>query len=45
MCMTGRQGRDRPDTWVDMSIGEEGREGYGPDAGCMTKVWGVGQVT
>ena len=36
MCMTGRQGRDRPDAWLDMCTGQEDRGGYGPDAGCMT---------
>ena len=40
MCMAGRQGRDRPGTWSDMCTGQEDRGSYGPDAGCMTKVWG-----
>ena len=40
MCRTGKQGRDRPGT--DRLYVQDRRtgEGYGPDAGCMTKVRG-----
>ena len=40
MRTTGRQGRDRPATWLGHTActGQEDRGGYGPDAGCMTNV-------
>ena len=46
MPTTGRQGRDRPDTWLGYTVytGQEDRGGYRPDAGCMTNVWGTGNV-
>ena len=40
MCMTGRQGRDRPDTWLGYMNRTGGKGGYRPDAGCMAKVLG-----
>ena len=42
MCMTGKQGRDRPETRQVICSGQEDREWYGPDSGCMTKVRGRG---